>query len=139
MKTKNQTFWLAVLAGFIILAAGDTLIHQIWLGETYRQLQHLWRPAEEMKALGWVPFLSEFALAFLLATIYPIGHKGKDPLGEGTRFGVLMGLLLFLPSILMKYFVYPYPNDLLGVWFVGGMMEIIAAGVGIAFAYQKGR
>jgi hypothetical protein len=139
VKTTNQQFWLAVLVGFIILAAGDILIHQIWLGETYKSLQHLWRAPEEMKANAWIPFLSEFALAFLLATIFPIGYKGKDALGEGLRFGILMGLLLYLPAILMKYYVYPYPTYLLGVWFLGGMIEVTLAGIGIAAVYQKGK
>jgi hypothetical protein len=139
MKKNDRSFWVAVLVGFVLLAAGDLVIHQIWLGETYKQLQHFWRPEAEMKSRAWIPFLSEFALAFLLATIYPIGYKGKDAMSEGLRFGILMGLLLYLPSILMKSYVYPYPNYLLGNWFLGGMIEVTAAGVGIAFAYQKGK
>ena len=136
---KNKSFWVAVFAGFIVLTAGDIVIHQVWLKETYQGLAQFWRSPEEMKAKAWVPFLASFALAFLLAEIYPKGFEGKSPTGEGLRFGLLMGLLLFLPSILMKYFVYPFPNSLLVAWFIGGMAQVTLAGLAIGLAYKKGK
>ena len=137
MMKKNQSFWLAVLAGFIVLAAGDTLIHRIWLGGTYQQLAHFWRPAEEMRANAWLPFLSEFSLAFLLAVIFPIGYERKTAAGQGLRFGILMGLLIYLPSTLMKYYLYPYPRFLFGIWFISGVLEVAVAGLAVSLIYQK--
>ncbi len=136
MKT-HRSFWLTVMAAFVVLAASDTFIHRMLLGETYRALGHLWRPAEEMKGLVWVPFLAEFAIAFLLAWIYPLGVGRKSPVEEGIRFGTLMGLLLYLPSTLIKYYIYPYPVNLLGIWFVGGVAETILAGAAIGIVYDK--
>jgi len=126
-----------VLAGFVVLVAGDILIHRIWLGEIYKQYAGFWRSAEEMKANAWIPFLAELCLAYLLAVVYPKGLEGKSTAGEGLRFGILMGLLLYLPSILMKRYLYPYPTYLLGVWFLGGVLEITLAGVAIALTYQR--
>jgi len=134
---KEQAFWIAVLAGFVVLAACDILIHQVWLGKTYQELSHFWRPEAEMKERMWLIFLSEFALAFLLSVIFPLGHEKKPPVEEGIRFGILMGLLIYLPSILMKHYVYPYPASLLVKWFVAGVAEITLAGTVISLAYQK--
>lgn len=120
-----------------MLAAADTIIHRIWLGNLYQGLAHFWRPAEEMKANAWLPFLSEFALAFLLAVIYPIGREKKPPLEQGLRFGILMGLLVHLPSVLIKYYLYPYPRFLFVAWFVGGVLEVAIAGLAVALVYQK--
>ncbi len=36
-------------------------------------------------------------LGLLMAFIYPLGYKGKKPLIEGLKFGVLMGLLWVFP------------------------------------------
>ena len=135
---KNEkTFWMAVLAGFVTLAACDILIHQVWLAKTYQELAHYWRPEAEMKERMWLIFLSEFSLAFLLAVIFPIGHEKKAPVAEGIRFGVLMGLLIYLPGILMKHYVYPYPTTLLAQWFVAGVGEITLAGTVISLAYSR--
>lgn len=136
---KEKSFWPAVLAGFVVLAVGDILLHRIWLRDLYLQLAHLWRAPEQMKANAWVPFLAEFALAYLLALIYPKGFEGKSAWGEGIRFGILMGLLLHLPSTLIHYYLYPYPRLLLTVWFVGGVLEVVLAGLAISLAYQKAR
>lgn len=136
---KEKSFWIAVLAGFAVLAVGDILIHRIWLKEIYGQLAQFWRAPEEMKTNAWIPFLAEFVLAYLLALIYPKGYEKKGAVGEGIRFGILMGLLLHLPSTLIHYYVHPYPNYLLGVWFVGGVAEVVAASLAIAYAYEKGK
>lgn len=134
---KEQSFWVAVLAGFVVLTAGDILIHQIWLKGLYHELSQFWRPAEQMRANTWLPFLSAFSLAFLLAHIYPKGVEGKSTLEQGLRFGVLMGLLLHLPSTLIKYYVYPFPNFLFAAWFVGGVVQVTVAGLAIALVYGK--
>ena len=134
---KEKSFWVAVFAGFIVLAAGDILIHRVWLRDLYDQLAQFWRPAAEMQARAWLPFLSEFALAFLLAHIYPMGYEKGAPAGEGLRFGILMGLLIYLPATLMKYYVYPFPNYLFIVWFLRGVGEVALAGLAIALAYKQ--
>jgi hypothetical protein len=134
---KEQSFWVAVLAGFVVLTAGDILIHEVWLKGLYRELAQYWRPADQMKANTWLPFLSAFSLAFLLAHIYPMGAQRKPGVTDGLRFGIWMGLLLHLPSILIKYYVYPYPKYLFIAWFVGGTLQVTVAGVAIALAYQK--
>lgn len=134
---KEKTFWIAVLAGFVVLAACDVLIHQVWLGKTYQELAAFWRPAAEMKEKMWLVFLSEFSLAFLLAVIFPLGHEKKPPVAEGIRFGLLMGLLIYLPAMLMKHYVYPYPTTLLAKWFVAGVAELTLTGTVISLAYSK--
>jgi len=134
---KEKAFWIAVLSAFVVLTGGDILIHQFWLKETYQGLAQYWRPEVEMKEKMWLAFLAAFSLAFLLAHIYPKGIETKSPVGEGLRFGVLMGLLLYLPSVLVKYYVYPYPDTLFLKWFVGGVAQVTAAGLVIALAYGK--
>ncbi len=53
--------------------------------------------------------LGYLVLSFLMAYIYPIGFKGGTPLQEGLRFGVLLGLVVSIPTALIYSGVYNMP------------------------------
>ncbi len=38
-----------------------------------------------------------FILALLMAYIYPLGYKGKNPVIEGLRFGIVIGIVWVFP------------------------------------------
>ncbi len=128
---------VAMLGAFVVLTASDFVIHHVWLREVYRASAAWWRPAAEMKSLMNFMFASEAVLAVLLTVVYAKGYEaGKGTTGQGFRFGVLMGLLLMLPPTLMKHFVYPYPVSLLLNWFLGGVVQMVLAGLVIGVLYQ---
>lgn len=131
---------LAAVGAFAVIVICDVLIHQVWLGEVYRANAQWWRPAEEMQGLKGLMFVSEALLAVLLTVIYTKGYEpGKGTVGQGFRFGVLLGLLLSFPSSLMKAFVYPYPATLILSWLVGTLLEVTAAGMMIGYLYKPAK
>ena len=134
---KQATWLQATVGGFVVLAASDFIIHQVWLGDFYRAHVGWWRPEAEMQPLMPFLFASNVVLAGLLAGIYSKGYEaGKGGVGQGFRFGVLMGLALYLPKVLMSYVVYPYPVSLLANWFMGGILEVTLAGMVIGALYK---
>lgn len=136
VKLSVRRWGLAVLGAFAVLVIGDYLIHEVWLGAFYRQTAAWWRPGSEMKALMPLMLAGQLTLAALLTLIYAKGYEaGKGTLGQGFRFGVLTGLLLFLPKSFMLFFVYPYPVSLVLNWFIGGMIETTMAGLIIGQLY----
>ncbi|MBI4003758.1 MAG: hypothetical protein HY353_01940 [Candidatus Omnitrophica bacterium] len=130
--------WLLATAGaFAVILLGDTVIHHMWLGDFYRANAQWWRPATEMEAMRGLMFVSQALLAALLTFIYMKGYEpGKGSLGQGFRFGVLMGLLLAVPSSLMHLVVYPYPAALVLSWLVGTLLEVTLAGIMIGYIYK---
>jgi len=130
--------WLLATAGaFAVILLGDTVIHHMWLGDFYRANAQWWRPAAEMEAMRGLMFVSQALLAALLTFIYMKGYEpGKGSVGQGFRFGVLMGLLLAVPSNLMGLVVYPYPASLVLTWLVGTLMEVTLAGMMIGYIYK---
>lgn len=136
VKMNVRRWGLAVLGAFGVLVIGDYLIHEVWLGEFYRQTASWWRPAADMKALMTLMLAGQFTLAALLTLIYAKGYEaGKGALAQGFRFGVLMGLLLHLPKSFMTMFVYPYPVSLVLNWFLGGLLVTTVAGLIIGKLY----
>jgi len=128
---------LASVGAFAVFIIGDIVIHQVWLGEFYRTHAQWWRRGEEMRSLRGLMFVSQTLLAVLLSFIYSKGYEsGKGSVGQGFRFGVLMGLLLALPSNIMNAVVYPYPPSLILSWIAGTFIEITVAGVMIGYLYK---
>lgn len=131
--------WLLATAGaFGVILLGDTVIHHVWLGDFYRANAQWWRPAADMEAMRGLMFVSQALLAALLSFIYSKGYEvGKGDLVQGFRYGVIMGLLLGLPSNLMNFVVYPYPPFLTLTWMGGTVIEITIAGMMIGYIYKK--
>ncbi len=136
MNLKRRV--LAILGAFVAIFAADFMIHDLLLGEFYHAHASWWRSAAEMNALMPFMFAGQMVLAVLLTVVYAKGYEpSKGGIGQGIRFGVLIGLLLQLPRTLMLYFVYPYPVSVLVIWGVGGLMETILAGAAIGAIYKQ--
>ena len=137
----NVKQWLlATLGAFGVIAASDFVIHNLWLGEMYRATAQWWRSPDEMALLKGYMIAGELALAGLLTFIYSRGYEpGKGTVSQGFRFGVLMGLLLFLPKTFMQHFVYPYPLALILNWLIGGIAQVTLAGLMIGYIYKPSK
>ena len=128
---------LATVGAFAVLFTTGFLIHHLWLGEFYHAHAQWWRPAGEMPSMLPVLFTAQLALAALLSAVYAKGYEpNKGGVGQGVRFGVLVGLLLTLPCSLMNHVIYPYPTSLIMRWLIGGLAEIILAGGVIGAIYR---
>ena len=137
---RLRQYLLAWISAFAVLIVGGTLIHHIWLGPFYQATAAWWRPADQMRSLTHLMFLSQLSLAMLLTFIYAKGYEaGRGALWQGFRFGVLMGLLLAVPANLMKLFAYPYPPELIIRWIFGTLVEVTIAGMVIGLLYKPGK
>ena|SRR3989338_8096771 len=131
---------LATVGAFGVIATSDFVIHNLWLGEMYRANAQWWRSPEEMGLLNGYMIAGEVALAGLLAFVYSKGYEvGKGTVSQGFRFGVLMGLLLYLPKSFMQHFVYPYPLGLILNWLIGGIAQVALAGLMIGYIYKPSK
>ena len=131
---------VATLGAFVVLFASGFVIHHLWLGEFYKANASWWRPEAEMGSMMPLMFTSHLALAALLTVVYAKGYEsGKGGIGQGFRFGILMGLLLTVPNSLMNYVIYPYPMSLIVNWLIGGVAELALAGAVIGALYRPAK
>ena len=137
----NLKKWaVATLGAFVVLSASGFVIHHVWLGEFYQANAAWWRPAAQMGSMMPLMFASHLVLAALLTVVYAKGYEsGKGGIGQGFRFGVLIGLLIMLPSSLMHYVIYPYPMSLIVNWLIGGVAQLALAGAVIGALYRPGK
>ena len=81
--------------------------------------------------------IAYFILALLMGYIYPLGYKGKNPVIEGLRFGIIIGLLWVMPHGLAmagahgESIIYVIKNS---IWH---MVEQGIGGIIIGLVYGK--
>jgi hypothetical protein len=131
---------VAAVGAFAVFFVSGYLIHHVWLGGFYAATAAWWRPADQMQAMFPLMIVGQAVLAALLTLVYVKGYQpGKGGASQGFRFGMLMGLLLMLPSSLIHHVVYPYPASLIMNWFIGGLVETMLAGTVIGALYRPGK
>ena len=135
----NLKRWLlATVGAFVVIVATEFMVHHVCLGEFYNAHPQWWRPEAEMTSMMPLMFVAQAVLAALLALVYAKGYEpGKGGLTQGFRFGVLIGLLLMLPTSLVNHVVYPYPLSLIFSWFTGGLLEVVLASLVIGTLYKE--
>jgi hypothetical protein len=116
---------LAVVAVFISWSILDFLIHGVLLRPTYEATASLWRPMNEMNMP--VMYLVTLLYTACFVAIYWI-LIGPKSLASGIQYGVLFGLATGLSMGFGSYCYMPIPLTLAWSWFLGTLVESIAAG-----------
>ena len=78
--------------------------------------------------------IGTLVLGFLFSLIYPMMAGEGTKITEGLKYGVLMGLIIFLPAALLGYATWEMGT--LGVWItdvVGNLIKFAIAGIALAY------
>ena len=128
---------LAVLVGYLVLFGLGYVIHTIWLGPTYASLPDTWRLMDQMQRKMWIMWVGNLLFAVMFAYVYTRGMENKPWMGQGIRYGILMTLLVAIPTTLSEYVVYRIPYTLAIKWIAAGALQCIVLGVIVAFFCKK--
>lgn len=133
----NIKKWLlGSLAVFIALAAMEHVVHTFILKTTYEETSQLWRQPEARQAMqGW-RWMGYALFALLFGFVYIYGYERKGAIGEGMRYGLYIGLLVFLPYGLVRYTYWPHPANLMLAWIVFGLIESLLCGLIFGLIYR---
>ena len=132
-----KRFALASLAAFVLVAVVDLVINGVLLTDLYKQTASVWRPDSEIQSNMWLMWLGTLIFAPVFVLIYTKGYEANKPgLGQGVRYGLIVGVLLSAPQCLGWYAVLPIPAVLAFWWFATGMVESVAAGAAAGLIYR---
>jgi hypothetical protein len=136
MNTKR--WLLASLAVLVVVAVLEFLIHGVLLSDVYRQTASVWRSDAEMQKLMWIFWVGMLVFAPFFALIYVKGYeKDKPGLGQGFRYGLYVGVMLSVMHSFGWYVILPIPLALAFYWFLGILVEFVAAGVAAGLVYHE--
>ena len=128
-----KRFVSAVIVVFIAFQIFDYIIHGIILAPAYQKLESIWRP--EMMSKMWIMYITSLILSLLFVYIFTKGYEARG-IGEGIRYGLLIGLLMNVVGVFNQYVVYPIPFALAIQWFIYGTIEFVICGIIAALIYK---
>jgi hypothetical protein len=129
----KRLFWAGILV-FVVSQILEFLVHGVLLRSMYEATKSVWRP--DMMDKVWLFRVSGFITSFLLTYIFAKGYEGKG-IGEGFRFGLVLGLFVSVPMSLGMYGMLAVPAALAFWWFVAGMIGTVILGLVLAAVYRK--
>jgi hypothetical protein len=134
---NKMRLMLTIIVIFILANFLGFFIHAIWLKQDYLPIAQHYRDPGEQKMLWIVLAYISFAVGSVL--VYARGVEDKPLLGQGVRFGLLMFLILTVPSFFIAYAVQPVPAVLMSKQVLAELADKILLGIVTAFVYGKGR
>lgn len=91
-----------------------------------------------MKKIFLLMTLGQFLFAKFFTAIFAKGYEtGKNGLGQGLRFGALVGLMLAPMNSLVWYVILPIPAALALYWLAAGFVEMVVLGLVAGAVYKK--
>lgn len=134
MNTKK--WLLGSLAVFVALAVMEQVVHTVILKTEYDKTIQLWRQPEAQASLQAWRWLGYGLFALLFGFVYIHGYERKGAIGQGMRYGLYIGLLVFLPYGLIRYSYWPHPANLMLAWIVFGVIESVLCGLVFGLIYR---
>jgi|SRR5262252_3393841 len=128
---------VTIIVTFVLADALGYFIHHIWLRQDYLPIANLLRPEGEQK-VSWIIIAN---LAFAIGAVWAYAHGVEDKpwLGQGLRFGIVLCLILTLPSFLILYAVLPVPAILMVKQVSSEVIGKLIIGIVIALIYGRTR
>jgi len=126
---------LTIIVVFILANFSGYFIHAIWLKQDYVPVANLFRPMGQEKMVFLVLAYISFAIGSVL--VYARGVEDKPWLGQGVRFGLLMFLILTVPSFFIAYAVQPIPAVLMSKQVLAELVDKVLLGIVTALVYGK--
>lgn len=123
-------FLLAAVAIWVAVAAISSFGHLAVLGKTYKSMTGLLDETTGKRRLS-LYFIGTLAFALIFAYLLRLAWPAEVSLANGTLFGFMTGLVIYLPQMLTQFATFPYPAAMvIGGTLIGILQTTVAGLVG---------
>ena len=130
-----KKFIIAVITVFIFFSAFDYVFHEILMKDAYEATSNLWRPDEVMDQYFLWFMLGQFIFTLGFVGLFAKAFK-RGGIAEGVIFGLLLSILFF-GNLSIWHAVLPSTGGLIINWIIGTTIELILAGIIVAFIFKN--
>jgi len=125
-----------VLLGVVFVAL-EFLVHGCLLSGVYKETESVWRLESEMKSLFGLMIAAQFVFGVFFGIVFAQGYEPRRaPVGQGFRYGLIMGAMLAPMNSLVWYVLLPIPMMLAVYWLLAGFFEMVVLGIVASFVYK---
>ncbi len=128
---------ISVLAVAVVYLGLDMLVWHVILGNQLTANASLWRPMPDIQSKMWVAYLGYVFFAGLFTCIYKQGYDcGKCAKTQGIRYGLLMGLIVWVAGTMLQY---PFANMTDGLYLgstLCGVVEYMILGLVVGLLHK---
>jgi hypothetical protein len=135
-KLDVRQWIIASIAVFIFASVWAFLTMRLILTPLSPSLVPAPPEATEMMTQRLLIYLSRAINALLFVYIFTKGYEGKPGVGEGVRFGLLIGLFMQLPYFLWSSAMATLPTDYLVIRGVLALADAILSGLIVGLIYK---
>lgn len=129
-----KSLLITIVVAFVTVFGTDFLIHQLWLGSTYKATASLWRPEAEMMAKFPVMLLCQFFAALAFTMIFAAAVAEKRCMSCTMKYSASMGIFSGTGQMMM-YCVQPLPLGLALKWVLAAFVQALLLGAIIHKVY----
>ncbi len=138
-KIDLRKWLLASAAVFIVFSIFQWLVQRAFLMPTFPELFPAAPAVQDLSLVQLYTYLGRAIFALMFVYIFARGFEGKPGVGEGTRFGFWVALLIQAPAVLAGLVVLNQPAGGLVGSGVSGMVQYILCGILANLMYRKSR
>jgi len=133
----NLNRWLiASVVVFVVLSILEFIMGRVVLGPWVAQLFPTVPQAEDMMMMRLWMYLGRAIFSVMFVFVFTRGYEGKPGMGEGLRYGLWIGLLIYIPQFFTNLVTTTRPADFLAIRALGSLVEVVLCGVLIAMIYK---
>jgi hypothetical protein len=138
MNSKlNVTQWLVASAAvFVVLSIFEFLAGRLIIGPWAAQLFPVEPQPEDAMAMRLWVYLGRAVFSLMFVFVFTRGYEGKPGIGEGLRYGLWIGLLIYLPQFFINMVTMHRPADFLAVRGLASIIEVLVGGMIVAMIYK---
>ncbi|NVM04656.1 MAG: hypothetical protein HWN67_20195 [Candidatus Helarchaeota archaeon] len=131
---NKKRYVIASLVVFVATYVLDLIIHCLILSGRYPEFY-----VAEIGAGGTIlTIIGALIFGFIFCFIFTKGYEERGIL-EGVRYGLWIGLLLFLPFLFYTLAAFKFPAGLSVWWLILGVIEMIILGIIAAAIYKPAK
>ena len=132
-----KQFSIAWLAVFVIMTIFAFVPMKLEIAPWFLPLAAA--PQGDAMSMRILIYLGRLIGAGLFTFIYTKTSEGKPPVGHGLRYGLGIGLLLYVPWMVSAFAISDWSASALVTRTVVGVVEAIVCGLALAYIYKPAK
>lgn len=135
---NTRKYIIGSIVVFIVMYAMEFGFHGMIMAGPYEAIDHILRPQAQMMTYMPAMVIGFLIYAFGFSYIFIRGYRGKG-IGEGLRYGLLIGIFFGISSSMINYAVYPLTGWIMLAYFIAYPIMNMILGAVIAAIYKPGK